>query len=224
MSSTRPSLFSRSLSSRERHFQELTQLRAPARTSRAIDLLAHRHPFPGRRCIDQRAYRILSLSCLDAHVRYIFSRDKTDRILDEMWRRAYLILVLVRLWFALSPSYLHPDENFQGPEVIAGMYCLLPRLPCLAVALWERGASLGPPVTSSANSGARRNLQLPSPSHLGVYEREPHSKRVSAMARVWLTDAPPSLAMDRERTRRGDPSYRRLLGSSSPHVPHQLRP
>lgn len=39
-----------------------------------------------------------------------------------MWRRLYLFLVLVRLWFALSPSYLHPDENFQGPEVIAGMW------------------------------------------------------------------------------------------------------
>ncbi|KAJ4391315.1 alpha 1,2 mannosyltransferase [Gnomoniopsis smithogilvyi] len=37
-----------------------------------------------------------------------------------MWRRTYLLLLLVRLWFALSPSYLHPDENFQGPEVIAG--------------------------------------------------------------------------------------------------------
>uniref|UniRef100_L7JHJ5 Mannosyltransferase n=1 Tax=Pyricularia oryzae (strain P131) TaxID=1143193 RepID=L7JHJ5_PYRO1 len=37
-----------------------------------------------------------------------------------MWRRTYLFLVLVRLYFALSPSYLHPDENFQGPEVIAG--------------------------------------------------------------------------------------------------------
>ncbi|KAL0473031.1 GPI mannosyltransferase [Neurospora intermedia] len=37
-----------------------------------------------------------------------------------MLRRTYLFLVLVRLWFALSPSYLHPDENFQGPEVIAG--------------------------------------------------------------------------------------------------------
>ncbi|EKD17906.1 Alg9-like mannosyltransferase [Drepanopeziza brunnea f. sp. 'multigermtubi' MB_m1] len=36
-----------------------------------------------------------------------------------MWRRAYLFLVLVRLYFSLSPSYLHPDENFQGPEVIA---------------------------------------------------------------------------------------------------------
>ncbi|KAI8960198.1 glycosyltransferase family 22 protein [Daldinia sp. FL1419] len=37
-----------------------------------------------------------------------------------MWRRTYLLLVLVRLLFALQPSYLHPDENFQGPEVIAG--------------------------------------------------------------------------------------------------------
>lgn len=37
-----------------------------------------------------------------------------------MWRRTYLLLVAVRLFFALSPSYLHPDENFQGPEVIAG--------------------------------------------------------------------------------------------------------
>ncbi|KAI1504238.1 Alg9-like mannosyltransferase [Biscogniauxia marginata] len=37
-----------------------------------------------------------------------------------MWRRAYLFLIVVRLWFALSSSYLHPDEHFQGPEVIAG--------------------------------------------------------------------------------------------------------
>jgi GPI mannosyltransferase 4 len=37
-----------------------------------------------------------------------------------MWRRAYLLLILVRLYFALSPSYLHPDENFQSLEPIAG--------------------------------------------------------------------------------------------------------
>ncbi|KAF3770372.1 family 22 glycosyltransferase [Cryphonectria parasitica EP155] len=37
-----------------------------------------------------------------------------------MYRRTYLLLIVVRLWLALSPSYLHPDENFQGPEVIAG--------------------------------------------------------------------------------------------------------
>ena len=37
-----------------------------------------------------------------------------------MWRRLYFLLILVRVYFALSPSYLHPDENFQGPEVVAG--------------------------------------------------------------------------------------------------------
>ncbi|MCJ1310153.1 alpha 1,2 mannosyltransferase [Agyrium rufum] len=37
-----------------------------------------------------------------------------------MWTRLYLLLLLVRLYFALSPSYIHPDENFQGPEIIAG--------------------------------------------------------------------------------------------------------
>jgi hypothetical protein len=37
-----------------------------------------------------------------------------------MWRRTYFLLILVRIYFALSPSYLHPDENFQGPEVVAG--------------------------------------------------------------------------------------------------------
>lgn len=38
-----------------------------------------------------------------------------------MWTRTYLLLLLVRLYFAFSPSYIHPDENFQGPEIIAGM-------------------------------------------------------------------------------------------------------
>lgn len=37
-----------------------------------------------------------------------------------MWRRVYLGLLIVRLYFASQPSYIHPDEHFQGPEVIAG--------------------------------------------------------------------------------------------------------
>jgi hypothetical protein len=47
-----------------------------------------------------------------------------------MWRRVYFLLILVRIYFALSPSYLHPDENFQGPEVIAGttaLHCISAR-------------------------------------------------------------------------------------------------
>ncbi|KAK6502565.1 alpha 1,2 mannosyltransferase [Arthrobotrys conoides] len=35
-------------------------------------------------------------------------------------RRLYLSLALARLYFALTPSYIHPDEHFQGPEVVAG--------------------------------------------------------------------------------------------------------
>jgi hypothetical protein len=45
-----------------------------------------------------------------------------------MWRRVYFLLILVRVYFALSPSYLHPDENFQGPEVIAGT-CAMRKTP-----------------------------------------------------------------------------------------------
>ncbi|KAL1302517.1 hypothetical protein AAFC00_002904 [Neodothiora populina] len=37
-----------------------------------------------------------------------------------MWGGVYLCLVLLRLYIALSPSYLHPDEHLQGPEVITG--------------------------------------------------------------------------------------------------------
>jgi phosphatidylinositol glycan class Z len=38
----------------------------------------------------------------------------------DMWRRLYLALAVIRLYLALSPSYIHPDEHFQGPEVVAG--------------------------------------------------------------------------------------------------------
>ncbi|KAI1611931.1 alpha 1,2-mannosyltransferase Smp3 [Exophiala viscosa] len=37
-----------------------------------------------------------------------------------MWRLIYLFLLFVRIFFALSPSYLHPDEIFQGPEPVSG--------------------------------------------------------------------------------------------------------
>ena len=48
-----------------------------------------------------------------------------------MWRRLYFILILVRLYFALSPSYIHPDEHFQGPEVIAGEFP--PKAPIIKI-------------------------------------------------------------------------------------------
>ncbi len=45
-----------------------------------------------------------------------------------MSRRVYLFLVCLRLYFALSPSYIHPDEHFQGPEIIAGIPFAIPLL------------------------------------------------------------------------------------------------
>ncbi|KAK9449342.1 Alg9-like mannosyltransferase family-domain-containing protein [Limtongia smithiae] len=36
------------------------------------------------------------------------------------WKLAYLLLLIVRFYFTVCPSYIHPDEHFQGPEVIAG--------------------------------------------------------------------------------------------------------
>jgi hypothetical protein len=49
---------------------------------------------------------------------------------------AFFVLAVVRLHFALSPSYIHPDEHFQGPEVVVGPHSRLPSLdnadaPCV---------------------------------------------------------------------------------------------
>lgn len=130
-----------------------------------------------------------------------------------MWRRTYLLLILVRLYFALSPSYLHPDENFQGPEVIAGMSMLNSGIPnCFQL--------LGQPIIVPYELSRRfrnniyvlkiymgdtndfmihrPNLQLPSEVDLGVHLREPSSQRFSIMARLWPPHALAQMDMDRE--------------------------
>ena len=38
-----------------------------------------------------------------------------------MYVRLYILLLVVRVYFALQPSYIHPDEHFQGPEIITGL-------------------------------------------------------------------------------------------------------
>lgn len=35
------------------------------------------------------------------------------------WRSVFLLSIIFRTYFSLSPSYIHPDEHFQGPEAIA---------------------------------------------------------------------------------------------------------
>nr|POE65220.1 gpi mannosyltransferase 4 [Quercus suber] len=46
-----------------------------------------------------------------------------------MARTLYLALLLVRVYFATTTSYIHPDEHFQGPELITGISRLWDRFP-----------------------------------------------------------------------------------------------
>lgn len=39
---------------------------------------------------------------------------------SELTSACYVLLLSVRINLALAPSYIHPDEHFQGPEVVAG--------------------------------------------------------------------------------------------------------
>ena len=94
-----------------------------------------------------------------------------------MWRRVYFLLILVRIYFALSPSYLHPDENFQGPEVIAGMQQHF---------RW---------LEECTDSLCRSRLRLPRPRNVGIHLRAPHSQHLPAMARIRLAHVHPALAM-----------------------------
>lgn len=79
-----------------------------------------------------------------------------------MWRGAYAFLLFVRLYFALCPSYIHPDEHFQGPEVIAGKRREQPTVPYTSIltipqakssaGLLIEPGSLRPRIPSAASS------------------------------------------------------------------------
>lgn len=95
-----------------------------------------------------------------------------------MWTRTYLALLVVRVYFALSPSYIHPDENFQGPEVAAGksresrvLQTLLPCVPCLSpiIASREERRAVSDAVHDlglALGAGTRRPSPSPSPSSI----------------------------------------------------------
>ncbi|CAN6662578.1 GPI mannosyltransferase 4 [Trichomonascus vanleenenianus] len=48
---------------------------------------------------------------------FLRSRDVFSR--SSYWRGVFLLTIVLRTGFALSPSYIHPDEHFQGPEAVA---------------------------------------------------------------------------------------------------------
>ena len=97
-----------------------------------------------------------------------------------MWRRIYFLLILVRVYFALSPSYLHPDENFQGPEVIAG------ELSTRAKLYIPRKLTLCP---------GRTCLFLSSAQNMGVHIGASHPQHLPAMARIRLAHVHTALAL-----------------------------
>lgn len=117
-------------------------------------------------------------------------------------RRIYFVLVLVRLHLALSPSYLHPDENFQGPEVIAGMFTFYTSseeairhkresetdIYCdtatIALIVYSYTQS-----ENYTNALRRRDLRLPSSPNMGVYEREPDQKCLPIISDLWIAYA-----------------------------------
>ena len=100
-----------------------------------------------------------------------------------MWRRTYFFLVLVRLYFALCTSYLHPDEHFQGPEVIAGEF--------LYTAAKRMSISCSPHY--------RTHLFVSRPSNMGIYVRQARAERISPLASLRSPYAHPTLALGRVR-------------------------
>lgn len=72
-----------------------------------------------------------------------------------MWRRTYLLLLAVRFYFAISPSYIHPDENFQGPEVIAGVFLNNPPHSVIPPSLRVGEIDLGIIIMHKPQPGAR---------------------------------------------------------------------
>lgn len=91
-----------------------------------------------------------------------------------MWTRLYLLLLLVRIYFAFCASYLHPDEHFQGPEVIAG--------PDSNLELLCTTADIAP---------LRRDILLSCAEDVGMDIILPNPKRFPAMASLWSPDDSP---------------------------------
>lgn len=120
-----------------------------------------------------------------------------------MWRLVYLLLLLVRVYFALCPSYLHPDEIFQGPEPIAGVYIL-------ESVLLETVADIG-----------RLSLPLSESQHLGMDIFPSYSQRLPIMAHIWLAYDLVEMDMGSRRRWTGR-SFGHLLYSPVGHVRPQL--
>jgi hypothetical protein len=131
-----------------------------------------------------------------------------------MWRRTYLLLLLVRIYFAFSPSYLHPDENFQGPEVLAGEHVaveILPKNPPRTLPDFPAPEATNKHLRQlfSCDGGTicdrwltpldRANILVSSRIDMGVYIGASYSQRFSIMDRLRLADEYSKMVLQRGR-------------------------
>lgn len=89
----------------------------------------------------------------------------------RMWRLVYLFLLFVRIYLALCPSYLHPDEIFQGPEPIAGNALMFTM-----------------PLEWCQLTAYRVHLLLPESANMGMDIFPPYPQCLPSVAYLWLTD------------------------------------
>lgn len=88
-----------------------------------------------------------------------------------MSRSIYLLLVSVRLYFATCLSYIHPDEHFQGPEIVAGIHMLL-------------STPLHMYISPSSDWHSRRGLWMADVQDMGVHIRPTHPQHLPVVAGV----------------------------------------
>lgn len=86
-------------------------------------------------------------------------------------RTYYLLLVLLRAYCATVPSYIHPDEHFQGPEIVIGR---------------TNSASFAR-VDVNLHDFGRSNTGMADLQDLGIHINTAYPEHVPPMARLWTT-------------------------------------
>jgi hypothetical protein len=113
--------------------------------------------------VDDNPYKIKNNDTVQA-------TSGTVKAAESMWRLLYLFLLFVRVYFALCPSYLHPDEIFQGPEPIAGTALR----DTMTIHLVDLVCRIPFPISG--------------PSNMGMDIFAPHPECLSSMAHIRLAN------------------------------------
>lgn len=153
-----------------------------------------------------------------------------------------MLLLVIRVYFALSPSYLHPDENFQGPEVFAGMSSCPVHAQFLrfnathfSIALSitrcaprnprTRYAAPALPYTRrktlTRSPQIRSHILIPVETTMGVHSGTPYSQHLPIMGDLRAADEPVEMVLYRDRVRQPTTTTG-LLCTARRNVPIEL--